>query len=102
MTVILFYTKSCVFVYKKSCSYFSDRPLLKNKQHVEKLQEPFLGILYKYSKIYHPEEPQHFARLIGRLTELRTLNHNHSEVLVTWRTRDPKLTSLLCEMWDLH
>uniref|UniRef100_A0A8C5SCX6 Ecdysone receptor n=1 Tax=Laticauda laticaudata TaxID=8630 RepID=A0A8C5SCX6_LATLA len=81
--------------------YFSDRPLLKNKQHVEKLQEPFLGILYKYSKIYHPEEPQHFARLIGRLTELRTLNHNHSEVLVTWRTRDPKLTSLICEMWDL-
>ncbi|XP_054836742.1 bile acid receptor-like [Eublepharis macularius] len=82
--------------------FFSDRPLLKNKQHVEKLQEPFLGILYKYSKMYHPEEPQHFARLIGRLTELRTLNHNHSEVLVTWRTRDPKLNSLLCEIWDLH
>uniref|UniRef100_A0A8C4W3F0 NR1H4 protein n=1 Tax=Gopherus evgoodei TaxID=1825980 RepID=A0A8C4W3F0_9SAUR len=82
--------------------FFSDRPLLKNKQHVEKLQEPLLGILYKYSKIYHPEDPQHFARLIGRLTELRTLNHNHSEVLVTWRTKDPKLTSLLCEIWDLH
>ncbi|XP_048351888.1 bile acid receptor-like [Sphaerodactylus townsendi] len=82
--------------------FFSDRPFLKNKQHVEKLQEPFLGILYKYSKMYHPEEPQHFARLIGRLTELRTLNHNHSEVLVTWRTRDPKLTSLLCEIWDLQ
>ncbi|XP_020636193.2 bile acid receptor isoform X1 [Pogona vitticeps] len=82
--------------------FFSDRPLLKNKQHVEKLQEPFLGLLYKYSKIYHPDEPQHFARLIGRLTELRTLNHNHSEVLVTWRTRDPKLPSLFCEIWDLH
>ncbi|EMP29793.1 Bile acid receptor, partial [Chelonia mydas] len=82
--------------------FFSDRPLLKNKQHVEKLQEPLLGILYKYSKIYHPEDPQHFARLIGRLTELRTLNHNHSEVLVMWRTKDPKLTSLLCEIWDLH
>ncbi|XP_062834751.1 bile acid receptor isoform X2 [Anolis carolinensis] len=82
--------------------FFSDRPLLKNKQHVDKLQEPFLGILYKYSKIYHPDEPQHFARLIGRLTELRTLNHNHSEVLVTWRTRGPKLPFLLCEIWDLH
>ncbi|XP_038604600.1 bile acid receptor-like [Tachyglossus aculeatus] len=82
--------------------FFSDRPLLKNKQHVEKLQEPLLGILYKYSKIYHPEDPQHFARLIGRLTELRTLNHNHSEVLITWKTKDPKLTSLLCEIWDLH
>ncbi|XP_077785211.1 bile acid receptor-like isoform X2 [Podarcis muralis] len=82
--------------------FFSDRPLLKNKQHVEKLQEPFLGILYKYSKIYHPEEPQHFARLIGRLTELRTLNHNHSEVLISWRTRDPKRIPVLCEIWDLH
>uniref|UniRef100_A0A4X2KR52 Nuclear receptor subfamily 1 group H member 4 n=1 Tax=Vombatus ursinus TaxID=29139 RepID=A0A4X2KR52_VOMUR len=82
--------------------FFSDRPLLKNKQHVEKLQEPLLGILYKYSKIYHPEDPQHFARLIGRLTELRTLNHNHSEVLVTWKSKDPKLNSLLCEIWDMH
>ncbi|XP_033008926.1 bile acid receptor-like isoform X1 [Lacerta agilis] len=82
--------------------FFSDRPLLKNKQHVENLQEPFLGILYKYSKIYHPEEPQHFARLIGRLTELRTLNHNHSEVLISWRTRDPKRIPVLCEIWDLH
>ncbi|XP_053562530.1 bile acid receptor [Bombina bombina] len=82
--------------------FFSDRPLLKNKQQVEKLQEPLLGILHKYSKIYHPEDPQHFARLIGRLTELRTLNHNHSEVLVSWKTRDNKLTSLLYGVWDLQ
>ncbi|XP_035203149.1 bile acid receptor-like isoform X2 [Oxyura jamaicensis] len=82
--------------------FFSDRPLLRNKRYVEELQEPLLGILYKYSKIYHPEDPQHFARLIGRLTELRTLNHTHAEVLVTWRTKDPRLTSLLCEIWDLQ
>ncbi|OXB68452.1 hypothetical protein ASZ78_000389, partial [Callipepla squamata] len=81
---------------------FSDRPLLRNKRHVEELQEPFLGILYKYSKIHHPEDPQHFARLIGRLTQLRTLNHSHAEVLVTWRTKDPRLTALLCEVWELH
>uniref|UniRef100_A0A8D0FDL3 Uncharacterized protein n=1 Tax=Strix occidentalis caurina TaxID=311401 RepID=A0A8D0FDL3_STROC len=73
-----------------------------NKRHVEELQEPLLGILYKYSKIHHPEDPQHFARLIGRLTELRTLNHSHAEVLVTWRTKDPGLTPLLCGLWDLH
>ncbi|NXY82139.1 NR1H4 protein, partial [Alcedo cyanopectus] len=81
--------------------FFSDRPLLRNKRHVEELQEPLLGILYKYSKIHHPEDPQHFARLIGRLTELRTLNHSHAEVLVTWRAKDPRLTSLLCGIWDL-
>ncbi|XP_029429765.1 bile acid receptor-like isoform X2 [Rhinatrema bivittatum] len=81
--------------------FFSDRPLLKNKQRVEKLQEPLLGILHKYSKIYHPEDLQHFARLIGRLTELRTLSHNHSEVLISWKLKDPKLTYLLCDVWDL-
>ncbi|KAM4044603.1 bile acid receptor-like isoform 1-T1 [Anomaloglossus baeobatrachus] len=82
--------------------FFSDRPFLKNKNGVEKLQEPILGILHKYSKIYHPEDPQHFARLTGRLTELRTLNHNHSEVLLSWKTRDTKLTSLLYGVWDFH
>ncbi|XP_069094847.1 bile acid receptor-like [Pleurodeles waltl] len=82
--------------------FFSDRPFLKNKVCVEKLQEPLLDILHKYSKLYHPEDPQHFARLVGRLTELRTLNHNHSEVLISWKVKDPKLTSLICDVWDLH
>ncbi|XP_037671092.1 bile acid receptor-like [Choloepus didactylus] len=82
--------------------FFSDRPCLKNKEHVENLQEPVLQILYKYSKMYHPEDLQHFARLIGRLTELRTLSHNHSEILSTWKTKDPKLTSLVTENWNLY
>ncbi|KAK2495076.1 hypothetical protein MC885_016508 [Smutsia gigantea] len=82
--------------------FFSDRSCLKNKQHVENLQEPVLQILYKYSKIYHPEDLQHFARLIGSLTELRTLNHNHSEILSTWKTRDPKLASLFSEKWNFY
>ncbi|KAF5910956.1 hypothetical protein HPG69_000920 [Diceros bicornis minor] len=82
--------------------FFSDRPCLKNKQHVENLQEPILQILYKYSKLYHPEDLQHFARLIGRLTELRTLNHNHSEILSIWKTKDSKLASLLSEKWNLY
>ncbi|XP_007169682.2 bile acid receptor-like [Balaenoptera acutorostrata] len=82
--------------------FFSDRPCVKNKQHVENLQEPVLQILYKYSKIYHPEDLQHFARLIGRLTELRTLNHNYLEILSIWKTKDSKLASLLSEKWNLY
>nr|XP_044605299.1 LOW QUALITY PROTEIN: bile acid receptor-like [Equus asinus] len=82
--------------------FFSDRPCLKNKQHVENLQEPILQILYKYSKLYHPEDLQHFARLIGRLTELRTLNHNHSEILSIWKTKDSKLAILLSQKWNLY
>ncbi|XP_040607438.1 bile acid receptor-like isoform X2 [Mesocricetus auratus] len=81
---------------------FSDRLCLKNKQHVENLQEPVLQLLFKYSKLYHAEEPQHFARLIGRLTELRTLSHMHSEILSTWKTKDPRLVTILSEKWNLH
>ncbi|KAM5201781.1 LOW QUALITY PROTEIN: bile acid receptor-like [Hipposideros larvatus] len=81
--------------------FFSDCPHLKNKQHVENLQEPILQILYKY-KIYHPEDAHHFACLIERLTELRTLSHNHAEILSIWKTKDPKLTSLLSEKWYLY
>ncbi|XP_029330750.1 bile acid receptor-like isoform X2 [Mus caroli] len=81
---------------------FSDRPCLKNKQHIENLQEPVLQLLFKFSKMYHPEDPQHFAHLIGRLTELRTLSHSHSEILRMWKTKDPRLVMLFSEKWDLH
>ncbi|NXE38341.1 NR1H4 protein, partial [Ptilorrhoa leucosticta] len=79
--------------------FFSDRPLLRDKRHVEELQEPLLGILYKYSKLQHPRDPQRFARLLGRLTELRSLRHAHAGAL---RARDPRLAAPLRDLWDLH
>ncbi|KAM6217131.1 bile acid receptor-like [Rhynchocyon petersi] len=82
--------------------FFSDRPCLKNKHSVESLQEPVLQILYKYAKLYHPEDLQHFAHLIGRLTELRTLSHNHSDILSVWGKKDANLTNLLSENWDRY
>lgn len=64
---------------------------------MENLEEPVLQILYKYSKMYHPKDPQLFAYLIWKFTELKTLNYNHSEILSTWKTKDPKLATLLSE-----
>uniref|UniRef100_A0A9J8BAC8 Bile acid receptor n=1 Tax=Cyprinus carpio carpio TaxID=630221 RepID=A0A9J8BAC8_CYPCA len=79
-----------------------DRPYVKDQQAVERLQEPMLEVLRKVCKLQHPHEPQHFARLLGRLTELRTLNHHHAEVLESWRMSDHKFTPLLCEIWDVQ
>uniref|UniRef100_A0A8C2VY20 Nuclear receptor domain-containing protein n=1 Tax=Chinchilla lanigera TaxID=34839 RepID=A0A8C2VY20_CHILA len=81
--------------------------LFSSKSHlqVENLQEPILHIsviLYKYSKIYHAEDPQHFACLIGMLTELSTLSHNYSEILSTWKMKNPKLTALFSGKWNLY
>ncbi|XP_076967874.1 bile acid receptor isoform X2 [Tamandua tetradactyla] len=79
-----------------------DRQYIKDREAVEKLQEPLLDVLQKLCKIHQPENPQHFACLLGRLTELRTFNHNHAEMLMSWRANDHKFTPLLCEIWDVQ
>ncbi|XP_029952457.1 bile acid receptor isoform X2 [Salarias fasciatus] len=79
-----------------------DRPYVKDHQAVEKLQEPMLDVLRKVCVLQHPQEPQYFARLLGRLTELRTLTHYHAEMLTSWRMNDHKFTPLLCEIWDVQ
>ncbi|XP_044047728.1 bile acid receptor isoform X1 [Siniperca chuatsi] len=79
-----------------------DRPYVKDQQAVERLQETMLDMLRKLCVLQHPQEPQYFARLLGRLTELRTLSHYHAEMLTSWRTNDHKFTPLLCEIWDVQ
>ncbi|KAM5172307.1 bile acid receptor [Mantella aurantiaca] len=79
-----------------------DRQYLKDKESVEKLQESFLRILEKLCKQHHPNNPQHFARLLGRLTELRTFSHHHTDMVMSWRVSDHKFTPLLCEIWDVQ
>ncbi|XP_031420134.1 bile acid receptor isoform X2 [Clupea harengus] len=79
-----------------------DRPYVRDQQAVEGLQETMLEVLRKFCKLQHPQEAQHFARLLGRLTELRTLNHHHAEMLTSWRMSDHKFTPLLCEIWDVQ
>ncbi|KAM9854900.1 bile acid receptor [Aulostomus maculatus] len=79
-----------------------DRPYVKNQGAVERLQEPMLDVLRKLSVLHHPQEPRYFARLLGRLTELRTLNHYHAEMLTSWRMNNHKFTPLLCEIWDVQ
>ncbi|XP_025965292.1 bile acid receptor isoform X1 [Dromaius novaehollandiae] len=79
-----------------------DRQYIKDRESVERLQEPLLDVLQKFCKLHHPDNPQHFACLLGRLTELRTFNHHHAEMLMSWRVNDHKFTPLLCEIWDVQ
>ncbi|XP_072291278.1 bile acid receptor [Eucyclogobius newberryi] len=79
-----------------------DRPYVKDQAAVERMQEPMLEVLRKLCALHHPHEPQYFARLLGRLTELRSLNHNHAETITSWRMNDHKFTPLLCEIWDVQ
>lgn len=79
-----------------------DRPYVKDQPAVERLQEDMLDLLRKMCVLHHPQVPQYFARLLGRLTELRTLSHYHAEMLASWKVNDHKFTPLLCEIWDVQ
>lgn len=85
-----------------SPSGHSDRPYVKDHGAVERIQESILDVLRKMCVLHHPQDPQYFARLLGRLTELRTLSHYHAEMLTSWRVNDHKFTPLLCEIWDVQ
>uniref|UniRef100_A0A8C6WH39 Nuclear receptor subfamily 1, group H, member 4 n=1 Tax=Neogobius melanostomus TaxID=47308 RepID=A0A8C6WH39_9GOBI len=63
---------------------------------------PYVKDQSKLCTLHHPHEPQYFARLLGRLTELRSLNHYHTEIISSWRVSDHKFTPLLCEIWDVQ
>ncbi|XP_030639414.1 nuclear receptor subfamily 1, group H, member 5 isoform X2 [Chanos chanos] len=69
----------------------SDRPSLHAVSCVERLQEFVLELLSRVcssqSAAQGPHDPRRFARLLGRLTELRTLRHNHF-VLIKQQTWD--------------
>lgn len=75
---------------------------MKDHNAVERIQENILDVLRKMCAQHHPQDPQYFARLLGRLTELRTLSHYHAEMLTSWRVNDHKFTPLLCEIWDVQ
>ncbi|XP_015197747.2 nuclear receptor subfamily 1, group H, member 5 isoform X2 [Lepisosteus oculatus] len=77
----------------------SDRPLLRAPAQVETLQEPVLELLGRVSGLCHPRDPRRFARLLGRLTELRTLQHNHLRLLSQhpWAPQD-----WAPQDWHLH
>ncbi|XP_026865776.2 nuclear receptor subfamily 1, group H, member 5 [Electrophorus electricus] len=63
--------------------FCSDRPCLRAVQCVESLQEFVLDLLSKVCRSGQGVSvgPCRFARLLGRLTELRTLCHNHLTLL---------------------
>ncbi|XP_067270411.1 nuclear receptor subfamily 1, group H, member 5 isoform X3 [Pseudorasbora parva] len=70
----------------------SDRPSLRAVSCVENLQEFVLELLSRAcccSSEGTAQDPRRFARLLGRLTELRTLRHNH-------------LTLLPQQSWDMQ
>jgi ecdysone receptor len=79
---------------------FSERPMLKETHKVEKIQEMYLFALRGYLDTNRVKSGSIFARLLMRLTELRTLGHEWTELLFNLRLQKRRLPPLLSEIWD--
>ncbi|CAH1788993.1 unnamed protein product [Owenia fusiformis] len=82
-------------------SIFSERHGLKNKKAVEDVQEVYLRTLERYSKVKHKDIKQIYAKLIMKLTDLRALSVEHSEVLLALKVSRGSFPPLLNEYFDV-
>ncbi|XP_064646032.1 uncharacterized protein LOC135499282 [Lineus longissimus] len=60
----------------------SDRPGLRNPEHVERIQAKLTHGLQNMMLQNHPEDPTMFGKLLMKIPDLRTLNTLHSEKLL--------------------
>jgi len=82
---------------------FSERPALLEPRKVEKIQEIYLEALRAYVEYLHPIRPGvNFAKLLGVLTELRTLGNINSEMCFSLKLKNKKLPPFLAEIWDIQ
>lgn len=82
---------------------FSERPCLVEPRKIEKIQEIYLEALRAYTTLQRPQGPTNIlARLLMKLTELRSFSNEHSEMLFSLKLQNHKLPPLLAEIWDVQ
>lgn len=57
----------------------SDRSGLKEPEGVEKLQDSILGAFKRYIATKRPHQPVHWAKILMKVTDLRTISTRHAE-----------------------
>ncbi|XP_039266672.1 retinoic acid receptor beta-like [Styela clava] len=71
------------------CLICPDRPGLEDPDKVEKLQETLLEALRIYTRSNKPKQPQMFAKMLMKITDLRSISMEGSERVVTLKNEVP-------------
>ena len=78
-----------------------DRPGLVNARQVDAIQSTYVNILMEYLDVRRPKGTTYLAKLLMKLTELRQLSAEHSEMLFALKVEKGSLPPLLCEYFDV-
>lgn len=66
-------------------SMVSDRPNLKEPKKIEEIQEVYTSALQAYIDTHRPKLRTVFARLLMKLTDLRSLSSDHADTLFAFK-----------------
>ncbi|XP_013406710.1 thyroid hormone receptor beta-A [Lingula anatina] len=79
----------------------SDRTGLKEPESVEKLQDAVLGAYKRYIAERRPDQPVHWAKILMKVTDLRTISTRHAERVLCIKLDCPgEIPPLFLEMFD--
>merc|ERR1719419_1580495 len=79
----------------------SDRTGLKEPEAVERLQDAVLGAYKRYIAEQRPSQPVHWAKILMKVTDLRTISTRHAERVLCIKLDSPgELPPLFLEMFD--
>jgi len=78
-----------------------DRPGLKNSREVEQLQDTILNAYQHYINETRPKTPVHWAKILMKITDLRTISARHAERIMCIKLDCPEdIPPLFMEMFD--
>ena len=73
---------------------------MKNAEAAEKLQDFILVTFKRYVGQKHPNQPLHWAKLLMKITDLRTICAKHAETFLSLRVESPvDLPPLILELF---
>ena len=81
--------------------YIADRTGLRESDAVERLQDAILGAYKRYIAEKRPHQPVHWAKILMKVTDLRTISTRHAERVLCIKLDSPgDLPPLFLEMFD--
>lgn len=80
---------------------FAERPCLIERKQVEDIQFRYVAVLQNYVRVRRGTLSNHFAKLLMKLTELRTLSAQYETVLMNIQVQRGPLPPLLKEFFDV-
>nr|AWH55629.1 ecdysone receptor [Platynereis dumerilii] len=78
-----------------------ERPGLISVKQVESIQTNYVTVLQNYVRVRRGPNSNHFAKVLMKLTELRTLSVHYDKVLVNMKVERGQLPPLLQEFFDV-